>query len=223
MPHLVESFSNLAYGDAIDRLERAHAFLVMRGAKAIRDSEVNASQWGIQLKRACVILDGDPGDPVPELIGKREERLIEVINMVATIERLLDAIKWFSTQPETDGCSVHECHPSTSGEIGSNDLVIADSQGRIVARCEVCDVASSNAGSNNKERKDLLSLECNTFVPQDGVARYICTARKFAEALDGKLRKWATKHYQNKRIKISGARESYLLLILPSENPVERK
>ena len=77
---------------------------------------------------------------------------------------------------------VKECHPSTSSAKGSNDLMLEDTIGVVVVRCEVCDVASDSAGSNGKERKDVASLGCADGVPDDGVRRFLCTSPEFARA-----------------------------------------
>jgi hypothetical protein len=61
---------------------------------------------------------------VPQLIGKVQEKFGEVINIAATVERLIDAIDWFARQPDNHGFTIFECHPSTSDEASGNDRPI---------------------------------------------------------------------------------------------------
>jgi len=214
MPHVIEPFTNASFDDALSRLRSTHGFLVSRARATLAGSDIDDARWGSALKRSPVKLD--QGN-VPPLIGKPEEKLGEVINIAATVERLMDAITWFANQPENDGCSILECHPSTSDESNGNDLVIVDSQGRIVIRCEVCDVASSNAGSNNKEKKDIRNLGCNQAVPQDDIGRFICTAPEFARALTGRRRKWQTKPYRYELIETGFTSDTCMLRIHPAD------
>lgn len=210
MPHVIEPFTNSSFADALENLRTAHRYLVSRAKAAISDTDFDDSRWGTSVKRSPVPLN--VGD-VPRLIGKPQEKLGEVINIAATVERLMDAIAWFAKSTENEGCSILECHPSTSDETNGNDLVLIDRDGRIIVRCEVCDVASSNAGSNSKEKKDIRNLGCNEAVPQDGVARYICTASEFAIALASPKRKWNTKPYRYRRIDVGGELSTCMLLI----------
>jgi hypothetical protein len=219
MPHLVEPFTNVTFDDGLTRLRAAHRFLVSRAKEAISAWDFDESCWGSSVKRSSIPLNG--GD-VPPLIGKSEENLGEVINMAATVERLIDAIVWFAQQPENKGYSILECHPSTSGEATGNDLVIGH-DGKDAIRCEVCDVASSNAGSNNKEAKDIQNLGCNVYVPQDGVARYICTALEFASALASARRNWDSKPYRYDLINTESASCTCMLLIKSAGQGGKRK
>lgn len=187
MPHVIEPFTNCTFAVALQRLTIAHRFLVLQAKATLLASDIDDASWGSALKRSPVRLDEGA---VPPLIGKSDERLGEVINIAATVERLMDSIRWFAEQPDYEKHSILECHPSTSDEANGNDVVIVDPDGRIVVRCEVCDVASSNAGSNNKEKKDIRNLGCTHAVPQDDIARFICTAPEFAAALTSHRRKW---------------------------------
>jgi hypothetical protein len=215
MTHIVNPFNNARFDDALKLLRAAHRFLVSRAKDAITASNFDESRWGTSMKRSPVPLNlGD----VPLLIGKPEEKLSEVINIVATVERLIDAIDWFARQPQYEGYSILECHPSTSDETDGNDLVIMDRNSKVAVRCEVCDVASSKAGSNNKETKDIQNLGCDRFVPQDGVLRYICTAPEFANALAGQGRKWGSKPYRYGLIATGFPSGTCMLLIKPAED-----
>ena len=107
------------------------------------------------------------------------------------------------------------CHPSTSDAEGGNDLVLATPEGAVVVRCEVCDVASSNAGANSKEKSDLLKLSCANGVPEYGVERFICTAREFANALRSGYRKWQNYAYRYELIELGDEADTCLLRIVP--------
>ena len=213
MPHVVEPFKNASFGDALQSLRAAQRYLVSRAKVAINASDFDESRWGTSVKRSLVRLN--VGE-VPPLIGKSEEKLGEVINIAATVERLIDAIDWFAVQPHSEGYSILVCHPSTSDEAGGDDLVIVDSKGEIAIRCEVCDVASSSAGSNNKETKDIRNLGCDEAVPDDGVPRYICTAPEFANALASAKRKWGSKPYRYRLTETGSTAGTCMLLIVPA-------
>jgi hypothetical protein len=212
MPHVVQPFTNKTFAEAINLLRAAHEFLTARAKSALQASDEDGACWGIALKRSSVDLSGDG---IPSLIGKTEEKLGEVINIAATVERLIDAIKWFAEQAEFNVYTILECHPSTSDDFGGNDLVIVDSVGQPAIRCEVCDVASSNAGSNGKEKKDLSNLGCGDSVPDDGVFRYICTAPEFADALVSNARNWNAKPYRYQMTQTGSLADTRMLRILP--------
>jgi len=211
MPHVIEPIYNKNIDDALADLYKAHEFLVCRAKDkilAFSGAEMNA--WGIDSKRITVDLRCNTR---PSLIGKEEEKLFEVVNIAATVERLIAAIEWFKSNYHL--LKIRECHPSTSDEVDENDLVLQDENGVIVARCEVCDVVSDNANSNNKERKELRNLGCADLVPPDEIKRYICTAPEFAIALTRKRRIWATKHYKYEQFLVGDASDTRLLLINP--------
>jgi hypothetical protein len=211
MPHVIEPFTNATFNDALYDLRAANAFIVERAKMSLAAADGDVGRWGISLKRTPVDLTGDLK---PRLIGKASERLGEVINIVATVERLIAAIEWFSR--DCPKCNILECHPSTSDETNGNDLVLIDDNGTVVVRCEVCDVASSSGGSNGKEKKDIRNLGCSVAVPDDQVRRYICTSPEFATALTSTKRKWLTMAYQYEQTAIGDAADCRLLLILPN-------
>jgi hypothetical protein len=208
MPHLIEPIRNKSFDDALTSLRTAHDFVVSCAAIEIKKTGLNVSLWGIDSKRTEVNLQGDA---VPALIGKEKEKLGEVINIAATVERLIAAIEWFKNQYPS--YSILECHPSTSDDEAGNDLVLVNKYGEIKVRCEVCDVASTRAGANSKEQKDLCSLGCAEEVPDDGIKRYICTSREFATALTSERRAWAAKPYRYEQFSANDAADSRLLLI----------
>jgi len=100
-----------------------------------------------------------------------------------------------------------------SNDEDANDIVLIDKMKPIIVRCEVCDVASESAGANRKEMKDLNSLGCANEVPRDGVKRYICSSKEFAEALTSKTRMWSKKHYRYERIMLHDPADSQLLQV----------
>lgn len=82
--------------------------------------------------------------------GRAEERLGELINVLATVARTVDALDHLATAV---GGSVIKCNPSTSDD-GHDIEVLADGRHVIV---EVSDVAGSG-NANNKMTKDLATL-----------------------------------------------------------------
>ena len=175
MPHLVNPLRDVSFADAIAQLDLVHSFLVQRAGAEIATSKIPAAHWGIGAKRLEVKLATPDRPP---LVGKPSERFGEIVNMAATIERMIPLLRWLSTNGEYSHLRVVQCHPSTSDEDGGNDLVLGGPDGAPVVRCEVCDVASRKAGSNGKERSDLEKLGCAAGVPADGVKRFICTANQ---------------------------------------------
>ena len=108
------------------------------------------------------------------LVGKSEEKYVEVINILATAERTVSALKWLGN--EFPGSLVQECHASTSDGKEGNDIVLVNLEGAVSVRCEVCDVVASKAGQNGKEKKDLKNLGCTLSVPDDNIRRFIATS-----------------------------------------------
>ena len=194
MGHLVTTIRDTSLEDAVFALEGAHRFIVERAHAAVSQVPTADSSWGVHMKRLEVDLER-AGRPV--LVGKDREKLAEVVNMLATLERLLAALRWFAGHPEFGGLQVAVCHPSTSS--GDNDIVLVDTDGAVRVRCEVCDVASSSAGQNGKERKDVASLGCTSGVPLDSVRRFVCTSPEFAAALESRKRAWAGVAYRYTR------------------------
>lgn len=192
MAHLIETIYDTSVSKAISSLEDTHALIVERTIREQKNIGTNMSMWGAQLKRMEVSL------PVGKiLIGKSSEKFVEIINILATTERTISALKWLSkTYP---GSILRECHASTSDDIGGNDIVLSDNIKNIIVRCEVTDVISSNAAQNGKEKKDLKNLGCSQEVPVDWITRYIATSTEFSNALSSPKRKWKKLHYRYKK------------------------
>lgn len=208
MGHLVGTIRNTTLSAAIASLTQAHSHLVSSARAAVQFLDGRDTSWGADAKRLVVDLAAKDGGA---LLEKSEERFVEVVNMAATLERLVDTLSWFQNNTLYRELQVSECHPSTSDDAGGNDLVLVASEGAVRVRCEVCDVVSSNAGQNSKERKDLKNLGCNDGVPVDGIDRFIATSPEFAQALTSPSRKWKDKSYRYELIPVSGARGTHLL------------
>ena len=165
MPHLIAALRDIAPLEAVSMLGDAHRFLVAQACAAVERVPTADPSWGVRMKRLEVDLEGPTR---PSVVAKSTERFVEVINMVASLERLIAGIGWLAGQPEFATCRISVCHPSTSSHPGENDVVFADQTGRVVVRCEVCDVVSCGAGQNGKEKKDLRNLDCEMALPSDG-------------------------------------------------------
>ena len=193
MHHLVEPITNRTIPEAIDLLREAHDFLVGSALAAIAELvQAPIHRWGIQAKRSNVRL----GSNRPQLVAKANERFAELLNIVATLERLVDALQWFGDKPRFSDLSVLECHPSTSHSKGGNNLVLCDASGTARVRCEVSDVVSMSAHQNNKERLDLAVLGLAGAPPNDGVSRFLVTSSEFAHALAHPRRAWHRMPYR---------------------------
>lgn len=192
MPHLVEPLQRASYQQALQYLREAHDYLVRRaydGAAPIAPGPT----WGVESKRISVSLEAENK---PRSIGKSREAMAEVINMAATLERLLGGLVWLTHR--FPGGSVKTCHPSTSDAEGSCDLILVSVENHELARAEVSDVVATAQDSNQKERKDLRCLGCTVPMLEDRVARFLITASGFGEYLVREGRMWSNKtyHYQ---------------------------
>ena len=209
MAHILETLRDGGLQQAISTLEKAHREIVSSCTKAQSEIEHLGELWGIGLKRLEVRLPNIPG-----IIGKESEKLVELINILATVERTISALKWFASEfPET---VLRECHPSTSDDPGGNDIVLVDASGAVVVRCEVCDVASSSAGQNGKEKKDIRNLGCSEAVPIDGIRRFIATSLEFSLALTSSKRKWHLLPYEYVAFCTENLDGTVMLEVIPS-------
>jgi len=144
----------VALGDYLSRLAAAHDAVARAAAthQTVLDSK---DHWGCVVKRNPVDLTHLGVDY--DLIGVSSQPFGEIVNQLATIERLLDALRW----AQSNGASeVLECHPSTSrgpADTCSHDLVAASDGTRLVF--EVSDVAGESGNANRKMDKDLVTLE----------------------------------------------------------------
>jgi len=151
--------------NAYKHLEDAHTFLVEHAHPVLGSAARVApdGQWGTNVKRIPISF---PRTDLRLLENDHiEHNFVEVINMCATIERMLDALLW----AQQTGFSEHLvwiCHPTASSNAEArlqgepdNDLVlISRNNDGMAAHFEVSDV-SGNRDGNDKERKDLESLK----------------------------------------------------------------
>jgi len=142
----------------LDEVEKAHGFLVKAAVATITQLQaVGSEEWGTSIKRRHVRL---PKENRPARMEDAPEKhsFAEVVNQCATMERLLDALRW--SHKALPGYMVKVCHPTTSaskaGANRDNDLILVGPDGELCC-FEVSDVAASKDG-NRKETKDLISL-----------------------------------------------------------------
>lgn len=156
-------FSPMSQGELYDALAKAHYYLAQQGKLALEESSriKPDGRWGTAVKREHVRFP-DQGKPglIPRSV--KGHSLSEVVNQCATLERLLDFLRW-SVEPGSEFSSnrVVRCHPSTSSDKRDaaaldNDLVL-ENVSRERACFEVSDVASESDG-NRKLPQDLASL-----------------------------------------------------------------
>lgn len=212
MAHLINAIYDTSIPSAIIALQETHALIVERAIATQTQINVEPIAWGENFKRLEVFLPSGKA-----LIGKSKEKFVEIVNILATLERTLAALEWLSTK--YPACILRECHPSTSDDVGGNDIVLINIKGETLVRCEVTDVISSNAGQNNKEKNDLKKLECKNVVPDDSICRYIATSKEFANALSSPSRKWKTKHYRYARHETGLPNETVILEIKTRKQP----
>lgn len=220
MKHLVTTVADLPLAEARSQLADAHDFLVARCLAALATIPEAGPLWGVEMKRLRVDLTSASQ---PEVVRKDAERFGEVVNMLATLERLVTALAWFEQEPEFRDLRVKQCHPSTSSEKGSNDLMLEDAAGKVVVRCEVCDVASDSAGSNGKERKDIANLGCTDGVPADGVRRFICTSPEFARAIQSVKRKWELRRHRYREVAVGDVGCTVLVELVSTQQVVPER
>jgi hypothetical protein len=158
MPHLFTPLREASpLNDWLRRLTAVHD-AVARVAAAHQDVVDTVDHWGCIVKRRPLDLSGlATDDDVSGIIGVTSHPFGEVVNQLATVERLLDALRW----AETNGAErVVECNPSTSRAPAgtcSHDRVVAGPGTTMVF--EVSDVAGVTGNANHKMEKDLMTLD----------------------------------------------------------------
>src|SRR5262245_48780373 len=123
MGHLITVVRHVGIEQALTELSAAHAFVVARAHATVSRVPTADPAWGAHVKRLEVDLRGPDR---PALVQKEREKLAEVVNMLATVERMLSALRWFAKQEGLCNLEVAVCHPTTSSVIGENDLVLCD-------------------------------------------------------------------------------------------------
>jgi len=148
----VDPKTNLA--QYVTDLTAAHDALATRMYKSAHAIAAPApslgAYWAVDLKRKPVSVRG-----AHQLVGVTTQPLGELINQLATVERLIGALGWAGNNGMTD---VEECHPTTSrGAKGtcSHDLVVSNNVDKMVF--EVSDVAG-DGNANKKIVRDLATL-----------------------------------------------------------------
>jgi hypothetical protein len=184
MPYLVKPIKDSVFGEAIEKLWKAHNLLVDQAELCISTREIlEKSKWGVQMKQLNVQLSVDSKS---ELIEKSSERLTEVINIVATIERLICGLQWFCSSPDYSSLRIKSCHPSTSSRKNESDITLVAASGEIKVLCEVCDIVPSAKASQNKKNTKILKslgLDDNNSPPSDRIHRFVCASEEYAKAL----------------------------------------
>lgn len=126
--------------------------------RIIRWPSHRSTTGGCVAKRRPVDLSAVAADPaVHGLVGVASQPFAEILNQLATVERLLDVLAWSA---RVGAVHVIECNPSTSrGPVAncSHDLVVRGAGLRIVV--EVSDVAGEIGNANRKMEKDLATLD----------------------------------------------------------------
>ncbi len=171
--YLVKPILEASLPNSISEFRAVHDFLVAQTRAAVASEH---DQWAINIKRLIVDLRGAHR---PSLLGKEEEKLVEVLNVTASLERLIGALNWFSREEEFGALILAECRAPIGGATDSYSVVLSNARARMKVLCEVCDVASSVAVQPGKEREYLWRLGCQGTVPSDGVRRFICTSPEF--------------------------------------------
>ena len=167
MPHLVAPISSARHGHdgrlsiagCEELIRDAHDVLAARGIEAVNRAALGADLpgWGGRFKRVRVEL---PPEDRPVLLrdANKTHSLVEIANQCATMERLLDGLRWAASDKVLSEWTVVTCHPTTSSGVGEkeHDLELAGPDGA-QAWFELSDVASPVDG-NRKEERDLVSL-----------------------------------------------------------------
>lgn len=144
----------------LGQLQGAHDAIVGRAVGWTH--AVAGPSWGIRAKRTLVDLTG-----AHPLVTSEKNPISELLNICATVERLLDALGWAIENGWAQ--SVLECSPTTSGVAGPSDIRTRGVEGE--AWFEVSDVVSARDG-NRKLQTDLARLELATA----GVATFLVTS-----------------------------------------------
>ena len=165
-PHLASEgpIDAVAYKE---QLQGAHDAIVDRAIWWAH--AVAGPSWGIRAKRTFV----DLTDCHP-LVTSEKHPIMELLNICATVERLLDSLAWAIQNGWAD--SVLECNPTTSGVSGPSDLRTIGVEGE--AWFEVSDVISARDG-NAKLRLDVARLQ----LAPAGVATFLVASPSWEQRI----------------------------------------
>lgn len=165
-PHMASegSIDAVAY---MAQLQEAHDAIVDRAIGWTH--AVAGPSWGIRAKRTIV----DLADAHP-LVTSEKHPISELLNICATVERLLDSLGWAIQNGWAE--SVLECNPTTSGVSGPSDLRTIGVEGE--AWFEVSDVVSARDG-NAKLQVDLARLQ----LAPAGVATFLVASPSWEQRI----------------------------------------
>lgn len=136
-------------------------------ARAWRGAEFLDETWGVSAKRSLVELAN-----LHPWIGVQFQPFSELVNQLATVERLMDALRWAASAEFT---TVLACHPTTSS--GDHDLVVLRENGSLGV-FEVSDVAGEVGNANQKMTSDLrLLINCPCSHCDHEAEKYLATSR----------------------------------------------
>ncbi|NRB43151.1 MAG: hypothetical protein HRU20_32575 [Pseudomonadales bacterium] len=139
MAHLLEIISNKTIQDTIYTRSEAHSKIVERVVSAQNQLTNQSGSWSIQIKRLEVTLPVIDG-----VIGKNSEIWSK------------SSIYWLQQkEPYLHYCGyqVNFLKPVCRNVMfHGNDIILVNGYGEILVSCEVCDVASSNAGQMARKR-----------------------------------------------------------------------
>jgi hypothetical protein len=148
----------------ITELQEAHDYLADCGAQTMQTIAgfAESRSWGQAVKREKVQLS-DVNRPKLCRDAPSEHSVTEVYNQCATMERLIDTLRWLDLSGgDWAGSTVIVCHPTNTSGSGENteldfDLAVRSPSGEIGC-FEVSDVASK-ADGNFKEGTDLAKFK----------------------------------------------------------------
>ncbi len=209
MPHMILPFGHALVAPqsdppgwtieaAFQHLNEAHSFLVTKALAFLANGPQkaqSADQWGTLIKRESIQFNSN------ELIllnnTATKHKFVEVINMCATVERMLDALKWAGSEFQNHLVAI--CNPTTSSnafagqnQALNNDLVLVCSECQhVTARFEVSDVFGKGYGKR-KERKDLKSLgvDGNAGDWQSNERKFLVVSKEFGAFLGRRQPPW---------------------------------
>jgi hypothetical protein len=208
MAHLVCAWKALPATQCRAELERVLTYLVARARdQSVRLADLPAERWGCLAKRFKI----DLGDSKarPSSIQKDKENIVELINMIATMERLVDALAWIlgrDPQAQVVSCDPTTSTPHARGRrngkgspallslgVPAPDLHVRGSA--FEAIFEVADIISEVRDGNGKEKSSLRNLGCETSIPEGPIARYLVVPEGFSAWLCRTTRRWRDKHF----------------------------